>query len=123
MDDLPGRAGPDLARSWGVEVERVVTTDRSVLSFGLREGAPVVLKVTSHGDERRRGEVLAAFAGRGAFRVLAHLPGALLMERACPGGALLHLVDDEATAILARTLASMRPDAAPPGLPTVETLG
>jgi len=127
MDDLPGRAGPDLARSWGVEVERVVTTERSVLSFGVRGGAPVVLKATCDGDERRQGEVLAAFAGRGTVRVLAHLPGAVLMERACPGDALLNLVhqgrDDDATAILARTLASMRPEAAPPGLPTVESLG
>ena len=128
MDDLPGRARPDLARTWGVEVERVVARGRAVLSFGRRSGQPVVLKVTSsEGAEAREGEVLAAFAGRGAVRVFAHSPGAVLMERACPGSALLDLVhagrDEEATAILARTLAWMRPEAAPPGLPTVESLG
>ena len=71
MDDLPGRARPDLARLWGIQVERTDETERAVLSFGVREGLPVVLKVVPPvAEEARQGEILAAFEGRGAVRVL-----------------------------------------------------
>lgn len=128
MDDLPGRAGPDLAERWGVDVEHVVATESAVLSFGRREGMPVVLKVTAPDEEEgRQGEVLAAFEGRGTVRVLEHAPGAILMERAVPGNSLMDVVlagrDDQATAILVRTIGSMHPAKPPAGVRTVEALG
>ncbi len=110
-----------------MEVEQTLTTERAELFFGRRCGIPVVLKVTApDGDEARQGEVLAAFQGRGAVWVHAHEPGAVLMERALPGSALTDVVvdgrDDEATAILARTLGSMDPGAAPAWVRTAEGL-
>lgn len=110
-----------------MEVEKTLTTERAELSFGRRCGIPVVLKVTDPGsDEARQGEILAAFQGRGAVWVHAHEPGAVLMERALPGSPLTDVVvegrDDEATAILARTLGSMDPGPAPAWVRTADSL-
>jgi streptomycin 6-kinase len=100
------------ARGWGVTVESTLDTQSSLLAFGTRDDRPVVLKVVrTPGDEWRAGEILAAFRGEGTVRVLAHEPGAALLERVVPGTSLTSLVlegrDDEATEILADVIHRM----------------
>lgn len=72
-------------------------------------GQPVMLKI-SHIDEEKRGsELLAAWAGRGAARVLEHEGDAVLMERATGPRSLAHLsvsgADAAATDVLCETAA------------------
>ena len=93
-------------REWNVAVETTRKTASSLLAFGTRSGQPVTLKVLrARGEEWRMGEVLEAFDGRGTVRALAHVPGAVLLERLEPGTSLVPLVlegrDDEATEIIA----------------------
>jgi streptomycin 6-kinase len=100
------------ARDWGVTVASTLDTQSSILAFGTRDDRPVVLKVVrAPGDEWRAGEILAAFRGEGTGHVLAHVPGAALLERAVPGRSLTSLVlegrDDEATGILADVIRRM----------------
>ena len=100
------------ARDWRVRVASTLEAQSSILAFGTRDDRPVVLKVVrAPGDEWRAGEILAAFRGEGAVRVLAHEPGAALLERAVPGTSLTSLVldgrDDEATEILADVIQHM----------------
>ena len=100
------------ARDWGVTVASTLDTQSSILAFGTRDDRPVVLKVVrAPGDEWRAGEILAAFRGEGTVHVLAHVPGAALLERAVPGRSLTSLVlegrDDEATGILADVIRRM----------------
>lgn len=100
------------ARGWGVTVVSTLDTQSSILAFGTRDDRPVVLKVVrAPGDEWRAGEILAAFRGEGTVRVLAHVPGAALLERVVPGTSLTSLVlegrDDEATGILAEVIRRM----------------
>jgi streptomycin 6-kinase len=99
-------------RAWGVSVETTLETESSVVAFGTRGGEPVVLKVVRReGDEWGSGEVLEAFGGRGIVRVLAHVPGAVLLERLDPGTPLAEPAlagkDDEATGILAEVIDRM----------------
>lgn len=101
-------------REWRVDVERVLETETSLLAFGDCGKQPVVLKIIkADGDEWCAGEVLAAFNSRGVVRVLKHVGGAMLLERAVPGNPLRELVlnarDDEATDILADVIARMPP--------------
>lgn len=108
-----------------VVVERVLKTDGAVLAFGRRDGQSVVLKLAKpQGDEWRAGAVLSAFDGRGAVRVYEHDEGVTLMERSGPGHSLVGMAvdgrDDEATAILAATIAAMTPGAPFNGFPTAE---
>jgi streptomycin 6-kinase len=103
-----------LARNWLVEIDHRLETPTSILAFGTRLGESVVLKAAKiHDDEWRSGEVLAAFGGIGAARVMEHVEGAVLMERAVPGDVLARMSldghDDEATRMLAELIASMRP--------------
>jgi streptomycin 6-kinase len=100
------------AGDWGVIVESTLDTQGSLLGFGTRDDRAVVLKVVrTPGDEWRAGEILAAFRGDGTVRVLAHEPGAALLERVVPGTSLTSLVldgrDDEATGILAGVIQRM----------------
>jgi streptomycin 6-kinase len=100
------------AGDWGVTVESILDTQGSLLAFGTRDDRAVVLKVVrAPGDEWRAGEILAAFRGEGTVRVLAHAPGAALLERVVPGTSLTSLVlddrDDEATGILAGVIQRM----------------
>jgi streptomycin 6-kinase len=117
----------DIARDWSLAVGR---------SFGVRyhyvaavtcaDGTPAVLKLALPSGESMRPEAgaLRAFAGRGAIRLLRedHDRGALLLERAVPGGSLRELVparDAAATSIAAsvmRSLATARPDPSLPDL-------
>jgi streptomycin 6-kinase len=113
------------AAAWGVSVETTRTTPTSTIAFGTRAGRAVVLKVVLRaGVEWRCGEMTAAFGGRGVVRVLAHAPGAALLERLMPGTPLAALVRDgedaTATGILAALIRKMTPGDAPPSCPTVE---
>jgi streptomycin 6-kinase len=116
-------------REWNISVERTEETESSVLAFGTRGEQAVVLKVVrAPGDEWRSGEILEAFASGGTVRALAHLPGAVLLERVHPGTSLVPLVlagrDDEATMIIADIVQRMSRSALPSvALPTVEDWG
>ncbi|HYE96843.1 MAG TPA: aminoglycoside phosphotransferase family protein [Rubricoccaceae bacterium] len=117
------------AREWGVAVEEGLETHSSFVAFGRRGGRAVVLKVLrGPGDEWRCGEVLEAFAGRGAVRVYEQVGGAVLMERLRPGTPLTRVTldgrDEEATEILAEVIRRMsRPAPPPEGTVTVEEWG
>lgn len=115
-------------RAWGVAIERTATTETSLLVYGKRGGAPVLLKVAKEpGDEWRCGEIAATFGGRGVVQVYEHRPGAALFERLDPGEPLVKLTqdgrDDEATDILAMLLGRMAPGDPPAGCATVEQWG
>lgn len=121
---------PDLAlrlqertAAWHVEVETTVETEGSLLAFGRRDRAPVVLKlIKRRGDEWHAGRVLEAFDGHGVVRVLAHAAGALLLERLLPGESLATIAlegdDDGATAVLAAVIGRMQPRT-PSSVPSV----
>jgi streptomycin 6-kinase len=115
-------------RAWGVTIERTVATETSVLVYGRRKDAPVVLKVVKEeGDEWRCGEIAARFGGRGVVEVYEQMPGAALFERLDPGEPLAALTlngrDDEATDIIAMMLGRMAPQDPPAGCATVERWG
>jgi len=110
----------ELARQWSVTIEEVRETATSSIAFGMRRGERVVLKCVGVAcDEWDSGEVLAAYGGGCFARVLEHVPGAVLLERLEPGGALSRLVhegrDDEATDIIA-SIAAQDPPHAPPAV-------
>jgi streptomycin 6-kinase len=114
-----------LAQRWGVEIERTIETESSLIGYGLRHDHRVVLKVIKRrGDEWQSGEVVRAFAGRGMVRALEHEDGAVLLDRLEPASPLSALAvggrDGEATSILARVIDAMRPDSPPPTCPTVQ---
>jgi streptomycin 6-kinase len=122
--DLQARLGAHASR-WGVHVDELRETSGSLVAFGRRGDAQVVLKlVKRESDEWRAGDVVRAFDGRGVVRVHAHDAGALLMERLSPGSSLVDLTrrgeDEQATAIVASVVQRMTPGAAPPSCPTVE---
>ena len=78
--------------AWRITVERIVSTETSIVAFGRRDSEPVVLKViTNHGDEWRSGEMLDAFEGRGVVRVYEYVEGAVLLERVSPGNSLVSI--------------------------------
>jgi streptomycin 6-kinase len=115
-------------RAWRVGVEQVTETATSILVFGVSDGRSVVLKVLKHpSDEWHSGAILDAFEGQGSVRVYEQTAGAMLLERASPGYALVPTVvagaDDEATRILAEVIAKMSPRIPPPGTPTAEDWG
>jgi streptomycin 6-kinase len=118
----------DLAARWQVEVAEVRETASSLLAFGMRRDAPVVLKIVkTRNDEWNSGAMLEALSGPTVVRVLQHQPGAVLLDRALPGTSLVDLVlggrDDEATRILADVI-SRTPAVEPPAAtPTVEVWG
>ena len=112
------------ARRWNVDVDRTLQTESSFLGFGRRDGQPVVLKVVREpNDEWHSGAVLAAFGGQGMVRAIEYAEGAVLLEHLDPGTDLVatmkHGADDEATSIIASTIAALSPAGAPPTAPTV----
>lgn len=115
------------AAAWNVTLEHTCETATSQLGFGVRDGRPVVLKLTRTVDEARAGEMLRAFAGDGAVRVYEYEPGAVLLERLDPGQELVELVrrgdDDEATKIIAELIAKLANHSPPSGTPTVADWG
>ena len=116
------------AAEWNVTLEATRETPSSLLGFGIRSGARVVLKLTKRsGDESHSGKVLKAFAGDGAVRVLESETDAVLLERVEPGGLLVDLVtrgdDDESTRILADVISKLAHHEAPVECPTVADWG
>jgi streptomycin 6-kinase len=69
-----------------------------------QNGAPAMLKVAVHAEEKFGGLVMAWWDGDGAAQVLAHDRDAILLERATGGTSLADLArnehDDEATRII-----------------------
>jgi streptomycin 6-kinase len=134
MDDSPSSTASDerrrldaLVRAWNLVVERTVETGTSVLAFGNQKGRPVVLKIVKRNNEEWNcGRVLEAFGGTGVVRVYEQVEGAVLMERAAPGGSLVNMAvagdDDQATAVIAdviRRTSGVRPRR---GYPTLHDL-
>ena len=114
------------ALAWNVTLEDVSRSGGATVAYGHRGEQAVVLKVAaSAGNERRAGEMLRAFGGRGVARVLEHDAGAVLVERLMPGTALAdaHIDDDEATRIITDVIRRMSPDPAPSTATTVESWG
>jgi streptomycin 6-kinase len=115
--------------AWSVSVEETRETETSIIAFGMRDDRPVVIKIVRQpGDEWRSGEVLAAFDGNGAVRVVDHTEGTMLLERSMPGSPLVDLAiggrDDEATEILANVILQMSSlTSAPDWVPTAESWG
>jgi streptomycin 6-kinase len=110
----------ECVRKWNISVETTKETEGSFLAFGIRGDQAVVLKVIrAIGEEWQGGQVLEAFASGGTVRVLAHVPGAVLLERLNPGTSLVPLVlegrDDEATVIIADVIHRMSQSALPAG--------
>ena len=116
------------AAKWHVTLDEIRETQTSVLGFGLRDGARVVLKISKQvGDESHSGEVLKAYGGDGVVRVYESEPGAVLLERVEPGEQLVNVVrrgeDDEATKILAEVIAKLANHEAPTICPTIAYWG
>jgi streptomycin 6-kinase len=113
-----------LANQWHVSVARTLETNTSLLAFGLRDDARVVIKLSKHpGDEWNSGTVLHALAGDGVVSVLEFEGGAVLLEQLVPGHDLVGTVrqgsDEEATRILAQVIARIANHAPPSGCPTI----
>jgi len=126
-EEIDARLAEHVA-AWGLDVEKTTVTATSVIAYVTRAGRPAVLKVARWaGDERRCGEIAAAFGGRGVVSVYEHVDGAALLERLSPGEPLAALAlsgrDDEATDILATLLGRMSPGDAPPACATAESWG
>lgn len=116
------------AAEWNVTLQQTRETATSLLGFGVRGDARVVLKVTKQeGDESHSGKVLRAFAGDGAVRVYESETGAVLLERLEPGEDLVRLVkrgaDEAATQIFAQVMAKLAHHEAPAECPTVSDWG
>ena len=105
------------ADRWQVTIREIRETGTALLGFGVRAEEAVVIKIArAGGDEWKAGAVAAAFQGRGMVRVLAHEPGAVLLEQLRPGTPLIERVlagqDRAATEALARIVHSMHAVAA-----------
>jgi streptomycin 6-kinase len=85
------------------------STATSILAPVRYRGAPAMLKLAATDEERRGGELMVWWRGRGAARVLEHSGGAILLERATGGRSLTRMAqsgdDDAATRILCATAA------------------
>ncbi|MFY9609766.1 MAG: aminoglycoside phosphotransferase family protein [Blastocatellia bacterium] len=118
----------ELARNWGVVVERRLETQTSFIAFGMRGNQPVVVKVLRRpGDEWRCGAVLEAFDGNGIVRVYQHVEGAVLLERLDPGTQLADMAlngrDEEATDIVVEVMQKMSRPRESKAFATVEVWG
>jgi streptomycin 6-kinase len=126
LTDLRARLNELIGR-WNVAVDEMSETETSFLAFGTRGNQPVVLKVIKReGDEWHSGEIANAFDGNGVVRVYEYIEGAVLLERATPGGSLVGMSiygnDEEATAILARVVEAMSGCRPPRRCPTTRDL-
>jgi streptomycin 6-kinase len=109
---------------WLTTIDRRIETESSTVVFGTHASAPAVVKVVKRtGDEWSAGPVLEAFEGRGVVRVLAHEPGAVLLERLSPATSLAEIAmngdDAAATEILVNVIRRMVPVLAQPPVPTI----
>jgi len=77
----------------------------------LKDGAPAMLKIAAHEEERNGARLMAWYAGQGAARVLAIEHDALLLERLTGTHSLAEMArsgqDDEATRILCQAAAGL----------------
>jgi streptomycin 6-kinase len=111
LDDLPSLIAAAATR-WQLTLgEPFDLSINWVMAASAADGSPVVLKMgVPDGHLNEEAAALEAFGGRGAVRLLASEPGALLIERAVPGERAAALVphDDaratEALMSVARTL-------------------
>ncbi|GAA3164187.1 aminoglycoside phosphotransferase family protein [Planomonospora alba] len=118
-----------VARDWDLTVgEPYELSHHYVTRVVCGDGTPAVLKLGLPGGTPLAEEAaaLAAFGGRGAVRLLRADPvrGALLLERADPGGRLRDLVparDAEATSVLAAVMRRLHVPP-PPGCPLPDAL-
>ena len=113
-----------LARQWHVSILNTQETYTSLVAFGLRDNARVVIKLSKQqGDEWNSGAVLRAFDGDGVVRVIDSKGGAVLLEELVPGhnlvGAVTQGNDETATKILAQVITKMANHEAPTGCPNV----
>jgi streptomycin 6-kinase len=97
LTDLPAMARA-LAARWGLRLGRPYLggTHALVLAVDRTEGGPAVLKIPVLDDENyAEADALRAYGGDGAVRLFAsdRATGALLLERAEPGTALLEHAD------------------------------
>lgn len=106
---------------WGLAPDGASFETRfgSLLAPVVKDGAPAMLKIAGHEEERRGGALMAWWGGEGAARVLAREGEALLMERLTGPDDLAAMAregrDDEATAILCDVAAGLHaPRPAPP---------
>src|ERR1700722_6700576 len=85
--------GPDFTTKYGSRLMPV-----------LKDGAPAMLKIASHDEERNGARLMAWYAGQGTARVLEIEHEALLLERLTGNRSLAEMArsgqDDEATRIL-----------------------
>jgi streptomycin 6-kinase len=97
----------DRARRWGLSLEEPFDAAYHWVAPGRRGSAEVVLKLgipTAEGDLAREAEILAAWDGAGAVRLLEFEASddavALLLERVRPGTDLTALPDDESLPLI-----------------------
>jgi streptomycin 6-kinase len=116
--------GPWLSR-WRLVLDGAPFTTKfgSRLAPVLADGAPAMLKIAAHEEERRGGALMEWWAGDGAARVLAREGDALLLERLAGPRSLSAMAregrDDEAAGILCtvvRGLHALRARPRPPEL-------
>jgi streptomycin 6-kinase len=115
--------GPYL-QAWQLEPDGVpIQTHSSYLLPVKRGGAPAMLKIALHVEEKRGGAMMEFWNGRGAARVFEHEGNALLMERAMGELSLREMVrqgHDEASQVLCAVAAQLhapRLQSAPYGVP------
>lgn len=104
-------AAAEWLHRWHLSIDGAVfqTATSTLAPAQTATGEPVMLKLSHHEEERRGSALLAAWAGRGAPRVLEHEGDAMLMERATGPRSLAHLSvsgsDAAATDVLCTTAA------------------
>lgn len=132
IEALP-RLRAEVHAAWGLRADGALPLSYAHVERVVRvaDDIPAVLKLCLPGDPEAAGEApaLAAFAGDGAARLLAHDPahGALLLERLEPGTQLVELAardDDAATDALADVMARLwRPPPVGDAFPRVRDWG
>lgn len=115
-----------IAARWRLEPSGApFATHSSVLMPAMRDGVPVMLKLTPEPDEIRGGGLLAWWQGNGAVRVLERETGALLMERPTGARSLVQMSldghDVDAIAILCSVAAKLHAPRSEP-LPPLEPI-
>ena len=104
---------------WGLEVDGApIVTQYSRLLPVVYEGAPAMLKLLLHDEERLGSTLMAWWKGRGAAKVLAREGDGLLLERATGSRSLSVMArrgeDDEATRIICSVAAQLHSPAHEP---------
>ncbi len=128
LDALPGQVAAAAGR-WQLTLGEPFDLSMNwVVAATRADGSPVVLKLgVPDGHLRQEATALRVFGGRGAVRLLAEEPGALLIERAVPGERAAALVrhDDDAATEALMSVAQRLHEPPPPrtGLPHLRDEG